>query len=204
VLADEECRSRATYFVAELAKCQANNEAAGFNPGYLSGFPESEIQKVEDRTLSNGNVPYYSIHKTLAGLLDVWRYTGDETARDVLLAACAWVDERTGKLSYEKMQAMMQTEFGGMNEVLADVFHQTGDERWLEVAQRFDHAAIFDPLAANTDRLSGLHANTQVPKWIGAAREFKATGDNRYKDIASNAWDCESLRPPLDTMQAVY
>lgn len=193
VLNNEECRSRATYLVAELAKCQANNEAAGFNPGYLSGFPESEIQKVEDRTLNNGNVPYYAIHKTLAGLLDVWRYMGDETARDVLLEACAWVDERTGKLSYEKMQTMMQTEFGGMNEVLADVYHQTGDERWLKVAQRFDHAVVFDPLAANRDRLSGLHANTQVPKWIGAAREFKATGNTRYLDIASNAWDCKCL-----------
>lgn len=183
--------------VAELAKCQANNEAAGFNTGYLSGFPESEIDKVENRTLNNGNVPYYAIHKTLAGLLDVWRFIGDENARDVLLEATAWVDTRTSRLSYQQMQTMMQTEFGGMNEILADVYHQTGDDRWLEVAQRFDHAAVFDPLAENIDRLSGLHANTQVPKWIGAVREFKATGTSRYLDIASNAWDCKSSWPRI-------
>lgn len=177
--------------VAEMAKCQANNEAAGFTPGYLCGFPESEIEKVENRTLDNGNVPYYSIHKTLTGLLDVWRFMADPTARDVLLEACAWVDARTGALSYEQMQTMMQTEFGGMNEIMADVYHSTGDERWLEVAQRFDHAVIFDPLAENVDSLSGLHANTQVPKWIGAVREYKATGDERYLEIAKNAWDCE-------------
>ncbi|CAI6087467.1 unnamed protein product [Clonostachys chloroleuca] len=189
VLGDEQCRDHATHFVDELAKCQANNEAVGFNAGYLSGFPESEIAKVENRTLSNGNVPYYAIHKTLAGLLDVWRYVGDETARDVLLALAGWVEWRTSQLSYDQMQAMMATEFGGMNEVLADVYHQTGDERWLKTAQRFDHASIFDPLAANRDELNGLHANTQVPKWIGAAREFKATGTQRYLDIAKNAWD---------------
>jgi DUF1680 family protein len=76
-----------------------------------------------------------------------------------------------------------------MNAVLTDLYQQTGDARWLTVARRFDHAAVFDPLAANQDRLSGLHANTQVPKWIGAAREYKATGTTRYRDIATNAWN---------------
>ncbi|KAL2880384.1 hypothetical protein SGCOL_004101 [Colletotrichum sp. CLE4] len=188
-LHDAECKSRATYFAAELKKCQANNSKVGFTTGYLSGFPESEITAVENRTLSNGNVPYYAIHKTMAGLLDIWRHIGDTNARDVLLAMAAWVDSRTAKLTYAQMQAMMATEFGGMNEVLADVFHQTGNERWLTVAQRFDHAAIFDPLASNQDSLNGLHANTQVPKWIGASREYKATGTSRYQDIARNAWN---------------
>ncbi|MEN3534697.1 beta-L-arabinofuranosidase domain-containing protein [Microbispora sp. ZYX-F-249] len=188
VTGDTVCRDKATYMVAELAKCQGNNEAAGFNAGYLSGFPESEFTALEARTLSNGNVPYYCVHKTLAGLLDVWRLIGDTTARDVLLALAGWVDWRTGRLTTAQMQAMLGTEFGGMNEVLANLYHQTGDARWLNAAQRFDHAAVFDPLAANTDRLSGLHANTQVPKWIGAAREYKATGTTRYRDIATNAW----------------
>ncbi len=76
-----------------------------------------------------------------------------------------------------------------MNTVLTDLYLRTDDTRWLTVAQRFDHAAVFDPLAAGRDRLDGLHANTQVPKWIGAAREYKATGMTRYRDIAANAWD---------------
>ncbi|OBT50850.1 hypothetical protein VE04_08453 [Pseudogymnoascus sp. 24MN13] len=166
---DISCRERAIDFVAELAKCQANNNAAGFSTGYLSGFPESEFVALEAGTLSNGNVPYYVVHKLMAGLLDVWRIIGDTKARD--------------------MQNMLATEFGGMNEVLADIYHQTGTTRWLTAAQRFDHAAVFNPLALNQDSLNGLHANTQVPKWIGAAREFKATGTTRYRDIAQNAWD---------------
>ncbi|WFE54221.1 beta-L-arabinofuranosidase domain-containing protein [Micromonospora sp. WMMD1155] len=189
VLGDTTCRDKANYMVAELAKCQANNSAAGFGAGYLSGFPESDFTALEARTLSNGNVPYYCIHKTLAGLLDVWRYTGNTQARTVLLALAGWVDTRTSRLSSSQMQSMLGTEFGGMNDVLTDIYQQTGDSRWLTTAQRFDHAAVFNPLANNQDQLSGLHANTQVPKWIGAAREFKATGTTRYRDIAGNAWN---------------
>jgi len=189
VLGDTTCRDKAVLMVAELAKCQANNAAAGFGAGYLSGFPESEFSRLEARTLTNGNVPYYCIHKTLAGLLDVWRYIGSTQARDVLLALAGWVDARTGRLTSSQMQAVLGTEFGGMNAVLTDLYQQTGDARWLTAAQRFDHAAVFNPLASNQDQLNGLHANTQVPKWIGAAREYKATGTARYRDIAANAWN---------------
>lgn len=189
VTGDSVARGKAVTMVAELAKCQANNSAAGFSAGYLSGYPESDFTALEQGTLSNGNVPYYTIHKTLAGLLDVWRLIGSTQARDVLLALAGWVDTRTGRLTGAQMQAMLGVEFGGMNDVLCDLYQQTGDARWLTAAQRFDHAAVFDPLAANLDRLNGLHANTQVPKWIGALREYKATGTTRYRDIATNAWN---------------
>ncbi|KAJ5827172.1 Six-hairpin glycosidase [Penicillium robsamsonii] len=189
VLRDQTCYDRAIYFAAELEKCQANNKAVGFTDGYLSGFPESDFAKLENGTLKNGNVPYYAVHKTLAGLLDIWRLTNDTTSRDVLLSLAGWVDKRTESFSYDAMQKLLQTEFGGMNDVMADLYHQTGNKRWLTVAQRFDHAVIFDPLANNKDEFDGLHANTQVPKWIGAARQYKATGESRYLDIARNAWD---------------
>jgi DUF1680 family protein len=187
VLGDTTCRDKANRMVAELAKCQDNNATAGFSAGYLSGFPESDFTALEAGNAVS--VSYYCIHKTLAGLLDVWRLVGSTQARDVLLRLAGWVDTRTARLSYSQMQRVLGTEFGGMNAVLADLYQQTGDSRWLTVAQRFDHAAVFDPLAANQDRLSGLHANTQVPKWIGAAREYKATGTSRYRDIAANAWN---------------
>lgn len=188
VLGDTTCRDKADHMVAELARCQANNGAAGFTSGYLSGFPEADITAVENRTLTNGNVPYYCIHKTLAGLLDVWRLIGNTQARTVLLALAGWVDARTSRLGSGQLQAMLGTEFGGMNAVLTDLYQMTGDSRWLTTARRFDHEAVFGPLAAGQDRLNGLHANTQVPKWIGAAREYKATGTTRYRDIATNAW----------------
>lgn len=187
-LNDTTCRDRAKSFVVELQKCQNNNGAAGFSSGYLSGFPESDFNALEQGTLSSGNVPYYVIHKTLQGLLDVWRNIGDSNAKTATLSLAGWVDTRTSKLSSTQMQRMLGTEFGGMNDVLTDIYRQTGDSKWLTAAKRFDHSAVFDPLASNQDKLSGLHANTQVPKWIGAAREYMATGTTRYLDIAKNAW----------------
>jgi DUF1680 family protein len=187
VLGDTVCRDKANAMVAGMAACQANNGAAGFNTGYLSGFPESDFTALEAGQAVS--VSYYCIHKTLAGLLDVWRYLGSTQARDVLLRLAGWVDWRTARLSYAQMQSVLGTEFGGMNAVLADLYQQTGDARWLTTAQRFDHAAVFNPLASNQDQLNGKHANTQVPKWIGAAREYKATGTTRYRDIAANAWN---------------
>ncbi|KAL2109249.1 hypothetical protein VUR80DRAFT_8657 [Thermomyces stellatus] len=188
VTRDEDCRDRATYMVAELAKCQANNEAAGFSDGYLSGFPESEIDKVENRTLDNGNVPYYAVHKMMNGLLDTWRYMGNEEARDVLLNMADWVDARTGRLSEDELQEMMSTEYGGMNDILAQLALESGEDKWMTVAKRFDHASVFDPLAENVNDLEGLHANTQAQKFVGVINEYYASGEQRYMDIAKNAY----------------
>lgn len=185
-LKDTECRDRATYFVAELKKCQDNNKAAGFADGYLSGFPESEFAALESGQKSD--VIYYAMHKTMAGLLDVWRNVDDQNAKTVLLAMSSWVDNRTSRLSYSQMQKILGVEYGGMQDVLAEVYRQTGDQRWIPVAQRFEQESTNSWLAANDDRLNGNHANTNIPKWIGAIREYKATGTQRYRDIANNAW----------------
>jgi DUF1680 family protein len=114
---------------------------------------------------------------------------GDETAKNVLLKLAAWADARTQKLSYADMQTVLKREFGGVGALMVDLYYQTGDKRWIEVAARFDHAQVFDPLAQNQDKLLDLHANTQIPKWIAAIREYKATGKTRYRDIAANAWN---------------
>jgi len=185
---DSICKERARSFVAELAKCQANNAAAGWNKGYLNAFSENDFDLLEQGKLSSG-VPYYVLHKTMAGLLDVWQVFGDNTAEDVLLKLGGWVDARTAKLPPERMQKVLGTEHGGMVAVLTDMYFQTGDEKWLAVARRFEHQSVFTPLANNQDQLNGLHANTNVPKWIGALREFKATGVAKYRAIAANAWN---------------
>ncbi|KAK3316776.1 hypothetical protein B0H66DRAFT_535017 [Apodospora peruviana] len=185
---DSICKDRALSFVAELAKCQANNAAAGWNKGYLNAFSEKDFDLMEQGKLSSG-VPYYVIHKTMAGLLDVWQVFGDATAKSVLLELGGWVDVRTAKLSTDQMQRVLATEHGGMVAVFADMYFATGgDKKWLAVAQRFEHNSVVNPLASNQDSLNGLHANTQIPKWIGSLRQFKATGTARYKAIAANAW----------------
>ncbi|KAK7928724.1 hypothetical protein PG985_005722 [Apiospora marii] len=92
------------------------------------------------------------------------------------------------------MQSVLNVEYGGMQDVLAELYRQTGDQRWLKVAQRFDQASTFDWLARGEDRLNGNHANTNIPKWVGAAHEYKATGTQKYRDVASHAWDMVGVK----------
>ncbi|MFJ2197458.1 beta-L-arabinofuranosidase domain-containing protein [Streptomyces violaceusniger] len=183
---DTALRDKGRALVSALAACQARSPAAGYGQGYLSAFPESFFDRLEAGT--GVWAPYYTIHKIMAGLVDQYRLAGNTEALQTVLRQAAWVDTRTGKLSYDQMQRVLQTEFGGMNDVLADLHEITGDGRWLKVAERFTHARVFDPLARNEDRLAGLHANTQIPKMVGAMRLWEEGLDSRYRTIGENFW----------------
>jgi hypothetical protein len=188
---DPEFKRRVDDLVRELARCQAASPKAGYHAGYLSAYPESFIDRVEQ-----GQpvwAPWYTLHKLYAGLLDVHRFTGNAQALEILTQAADWVAFRVNRLTREQMQRSLRTEFGGMNDVLAALYATTGDPRHLALARSFDHAAVFDPLARGEDALDGLHANTQVPKAIGAAREYELTGEARYRDIARFFWDRVAL-----------
>jgi hypothetical protein len=78
----------------------------------------------------------------------------------------------------------LRTEYGGMNEVLVNLAAVTKKDRYIEAARLFEQPGFLDPLAARRDELQGLHANTHVPKIIGAARMYEVTGERRYREIA--------------------
>jgi DUF1680 family protein len=188
---EEELKRRADYVVAELAKCQAGSPTQGFGTGYLSAFPESFMDRVEA-----GQpvwAPYYTLHKIMAGLLDAYLHCGNRTALEVVSRQADWVKSRMDRLTLEQQQRTLRTEFGGMNEGLANLHAATGRAEYLDLARVFDHQVVFDPLARGEDRLDGLHANTQIPKFIGAAREYELTGDTRYRDVARFAWQRVAL-----------
>jgi uncharacterized protein len=168
--------------VAELAKCQ---DALG--KGFLSAFPESFIERVESGKAVWA--PWYTLHKIMAGLLDMYALTGNKQALDVLAKFAGWAKRRTDRLDDEAMQRMLRVEFGGMNEVMRNLYGVTGNPDHLALARRFDHAAVLNPLADHQDSLKGLHANTQIPKVIGAAREYEISGDRRYYSIATYFWE---------------
>ena len=179
-------KTKGDYLVNALAACQAASPSRGYHTGYLSAYPENFFDRLE----SGQSVwaPYYTLHKIMAGLLDQYLLAGNQQALDVLQRKAAWTKARTDPLSTTQMQNALRTEFGGMPEVLANLYQVTSNPDHLTTAQRFDHAQILDPLASNQDRLSGFHANTQIPKIIGAIREYHATGTTRYRDIANNFW----------------
>jgi DUF1680 family protein len=183
---DQELLTKSRELVAALAECQAASPGAGYGDGYLSAFPESFFDRLESG--SGVWAPYYTIHKILAGLIDQYTLTGNEQALDLALAKGGWVDGRTAALSRQQMQAALATEFGGMMESLADLYTITGDDRWLDVAERFSHDAVFNPLADGQDRLAGLHANTQIPKMVGAMRVWEEGRAERYRTIGENFW----------------
>lgn len=179
---DVELMRRAEYMVAEMAKCQAK-----VGTGYLSAYPVEFIDRVE--ALKPVWAPWYTLHKILAGLLDVYRYCGDKQALHVATRFCDWIEKRTDRLSDEQMEKMLGNEHGGMNEVLASISAAAREPRYLKLALRFNHHAVLDPLMRQEDKLTGLHANTQIPKLIGAAREYELTGDPKLATAARFFWE---------------
>jgi DUF1680 family protein len=179
---DEDLKNNAGKVVAELGKCQA-----ALKSGYLSAFPIEFFDRLRER--QKVWAPFYTIHKIMAGLFDMYVYCGNEQALEIVQKMAGWVDGYTGPLSYEHMQRVLGTEFGGMGEVLSNLYAITGKQDYLEVAQRFDKKQFFDPLAAHRDELKGLHVNTHIPQVIAAARYYELTGERKYRDIAEYFWD---------------
>jgi DUF1680 family protein len=171
---DASVKARLDYFVAELKRAQQAN-----GDGYLGGIPGGRAawRDIADGKLRADNfsvngkwVPWYNLHKIYAGLRDAWRYAGNEDARVMLVNMSDWALRLTSHLSDEQMQTMLKSEHGGMNEVLADVYQMTGERKYLDLALKFSHQKVLQPLAHGEDKLTGLHANTQIPKVIGFQR----------------------------------
>jgi DUF1680 family protein len=188
---DERLGARALSIVGELRKVQQALPSRGMHAGYLSAFPEEFFDRVEARR--GVWAPYYTLHKIMAGLLDVHRATGDRAALQAVEGMAAWVGLRAKRLTDEQWQKMLETEFGGMQDVLTELHVTTGDEAHLRLARLFDHRALFDPLARGDDPLDSLHANTQIPKTIGAARDCEVTGEQRYCAVAETFWERVAL-----------
>lgn len=189
---DAEVLRRLNYVIAELKACQQAN-----GNGYLGGIPgggeawraigQGKLQA--DNFSVNGKwVPWYNLHKVYAGLRDAHRYAGSEDARTMLVALSGWALDLSAGLTDEQMQQMLRSEHGGMNEVFADVYQLTGERKYLDLARRFSHQTILDPLVRGEDKLTGLHANTQIPKVIGFERLGELTGERKWHAAAETFW----------------
>jgi len=194
---DARFKERADYLVKEMKEVQDKN-----GDGYLSALEGGREKWAE---VANGNIrsgsfdlngmwsPWYTLHKTFAGLRDAYRYTGNRTALEVEIKFAGWAETILSKLNEEQTQKMLNTEFGGMDEVLADLYADTGDKRWLDLSHHFDHHAVLDPLSRREDILAGLHGNTQVPKMLGYLARYIYTGDKRDGAAAEFFWDAVAL-----------
>lgn len=189
---DTAVYNRLNYMLNELHRAQ---QAVG--TGFIGGTPGSlqlwkEIKAGNIRAggfdLNGKWVPLYNIHKTYAGLRDAYLYAGSDLARQMLVDFTDWMIDITSGLSDKQMQDMLRSEHGGLNETFADVAGITGDKKYLELARRFSHKIILDPLIKDEDRLTGMHANTQIPKVIGYKRVAELSQDDKDWNHA-NEWN---------------
>lgn len=178
---DAAAKAKADEMVDELAQCQRR-----LSGGYLSAFPSEFFDRLDRR--ENVWAPFYTVHKIMAGMLDMYTLAGNEQALQVVQQMAGWADQWTASKSEAHMQEILETEYGGMNEVLYNLAAVTGEDRWAQAGDRFTKKRFFNPLALRRDELRGLHVNTHIPQVIGAARRYELSSDTRFHDVADYFW----------------
>jgi uncharacterized protein len=195
---DVRFKERADYIVEQLKEIQ---DAQG--DGYIGALEDGQGVDGKQRfvDLSNGIIksggfdlnglwsPWYVEHKLFAGLRDAYRYTDNAAALQVEIKFAGWVEKILSKLSDDQLQSMLGTEFGGMNEVLAELYADTADERWLALADKFHQKAIVDSLSEDKDDIAHTHGNTQIPKLYGVLMRYVYTGNEADEEAAKFFWD---------------
>ena len=193
---NEECRKRMEYMISELQLVlDANNQRLeAWCHNYIGGVPNSAkmwtaFSKGDFGSYFGTWAPFYNIHKMYAGLRDAWLYCGNEQAKNLFLKFCDWAVDITRDLNDEQMEKMLGNEHGGMNEVLADAYAITGEQKYLNCARRFSHKLLLVPMEEGKDCLDNMHANTQIPKVIGYQRIAELAHDVQYHNASEYFWE---------------
>ncbi|MCX6343756.1 MAG: glycoside hydrolase family 127 protein [Armatimonadetes bacterium] len=191
--ADKRFLDKVNYIIDELEVCQNAN-----GDGYVEAIPNARkifAEVATGKIVSKGFdlnglwSPWYNMHKVFAGLLDAYTLCGNQKALDVVKKFGDWAIAITSKLTEEQWQKMLFTEYGGMNDSLAELYALTGEKKYLDISRKFYDKVVLDPLANGTDSLPGRHSNTQIPKIIGLARLYELTGEKQDHTISEFFWD---------------
>ncbi len=189
---EKEFKRRVDYITDELALCQTSRKT-----GYVGAIPNEDtvFARVARGEITSSGFdlngawsPWYTVHKVMAGLVDAYLYCENETALKVALAMADWTASIIGGLAEDQLQKMLACEYGGMNDVLANLYAITGEKKYLDVSYKFHDVAVMDSLADFKDPMPGRHANTNIPKAIGAVREYELTGSQRDRVIGDLFW----------------
>jgi DUF1680 family protein len=190
---DPRFKQRADYIVDELKLVQDAHQD-GYAGAIMGG--KEALQQLVAGTIKSSSFdlnglwsPWYTLHKTYAGLRDAYRFTGNRKALDVEIKYAEWAGSILSKLDDAQTQKMLGTEFGGMNEVLVDLYADTGDRRWLDLSYHFEYRDVVDPWKRHEDDLNGLHGNATIPKAIGSLVRFLYTGDLNDGFGSAFFWD---------------
>src|SRR5690606_26380327 len=188
-----ELKNRLDYMLSELERCQDKN-----GNGYVGGIPEGKVfwERIHKGDidgsgfgLNNTWVPLYNIHKLFAGLIDAYYFTDSEKAKTIVIKLGDWFMELIKPLSDDQIQSILRTEHGGINESFADLYIITKDEKYLNTAKKLTHKNFLEPLLHKEDKLTGMHANTQIPKIIGFEKVATLTDDDKLMDAVKYFWN---------------
>ncbi|MCX6878458.1 MAG: glycoside hydrolase family 127 protein [Verrucomicrobia bacterium] len=196
---DVRFKQRADDLVAQLKEVQDRR-----GTGYLGALTDAQGRDAADifeQDIATGKIrsggfdlngmwaPWYTLHKTFAGLRDAYRHCGNATALELEVKFAQWAEHVLAKLDPAQLQSMLNCEFGGTNEVMVDLYVDTGDQRWLALSRKFEHQLVLDGLKQRQDILPGKHGNTQIPKLIGSMDRYAATGDPADLTAAAFFWE---------------
>lgn len=186
---DEKLKQKILYIVSQLESVQSNAKS-----GYIGGCKENCFTELFDKNLTSWAegywVPWYNLHKIFKGLTDAYSVTEDQTVLRVLLRFADWACDGLSDFSDEDFEKMLEYEHGGMNEVFANLYRITKNEKYLCFAEKFTHKKLFRFLLKGEDKLDGWHANTQIPKVTGMAAIYAASPEahKEYRTAAENFW----------------
>lgn len=186
---DEKLKQKILYIVSQLESVQNNAKS-----GYIGGCKENCFTELFDKNLTSWAegywVPWYNLHKIFKGLTDAYSVTEDQTVLRVLLRFADWACDGLSDFSDEDFEKMLEYEHGGMNEVFANLYRITKNEKYLCFAEKFTHKKLFRFLLKGEDKLNGWHANTQIPKVTGMAAIYAAAPETHkeYRTASENFW----------------
>lgn len=188
-----EFKKRIDYIVAELERCQLARKT-----GYIGAIPKEDsifgkVAKGEIKSsgfdLNGGWSPWYTVHKVMAGLCDAYLYCNNNKALKLVTGMADWTYNTVNHLPDSTRLKMLNCEYGGMNDVLANIYSFTGNKKYLDLSYKFYDEFVMGKLAQRIDPLPGKHSNTNVSKAIGSARQYELTGNKTDATIASFFWE---------------
>lgn len=180
---DVELEAKLSDIVSGLKECQdAAGSYGGSEEGFLFAANVSDVNNVELQfDIVQGDaegstwVPWYNMHKTIQGLVDTYKYTGNTEALEVASNLGDWVYNRVSQWTLQQQKTVSYTEYGGMNDCMYDLYKYTHKEEHKEAAHKFDDPDLYNViLSGSGDTLKGRHANTTIPKFLGALNRYVA------------------------------
>lgn len=186
-------KKKLDYTITELAIIQSVRQS-----GYLGAIPKEDSIfsmvrqgkiKASGFDLNGGWSPWYTVHKIMAGLCDAYYHADNKQALKIVTKMADWVHHTINHLDDSTRLEMLKCEYGGMNDVLANIYSFTRNKKYLNLSYKFFDREVMKPLSMGIDPLPGKHSNTNVPKAIGSARQFEVHGLSTDKTIATTFYN---------------